>query len=145
MTEPVVILNWLNSILLTDPVLTNPTTGVIGGWYRDDAPVGVKSPYGLIRMHTASEDLTALDGSAGLIWVPTIFQVNLYDRVRGNLSVIDPLAQRVYQILHAQDATLPGGIVFYAKRRQILAGSERVGDAAEQYITQQFDIAAKAE
>lgn len=142
-TEPVLILRWLNSILTTDSVLNHSVTGVKGQFHRV-APANALSPFGIVRQETAAEDLTGLDGG-GLIWVPVVMQVNLYDRVRGDLSVIDPLAARIYTLLHAQVANVSGGIVFSSRRLTIRAGQEQLGDLIEQFIEQRFSIEAKAE
>jgi hypothetical protein len=139
--EPVIALKWLNSILTTDAVLTNPVTGVLGGWHKFPLPGGLRSPFGMVRQHTSSQDLTALDYGSK-IWVPLILQVNLYDRERNTFDRISPLAQRVYEILHGAQGQLAGGIVYDCYRVQVHADTEQLGQITENFITQQFAIDA---
>lgn len=142
-TEPIVVLKWLHSVLTTDSVLTHATTGVLGGFHGFPLPAGLRSPFGMVRQHTAAVDLTALN-NGGLIWVPTTFQVNLYDRERRDFARLDPLAARVYAVLHGAVATTAGGIIFSVHRTQIDADAENLGDVVEQFITQHFAITAVA-
>jgi hypothetical protein len=139
MTEPVLVLTFLNPILTQDPVLV---AGVVGGWHRV-APAGVQSPFGIVRQHMAAEDLTGLDGGRK-IWVPGVYQVNLYDRKQRTFARIDPLAQRVYELLQGIDGTAVGGIIYGIHRVGIEAGDEQVPgtDTIETYITQRFGIEA---
>ena len=141
-TEPILTMRWLNSILVTDSVLSNPSTGVRGGFHLVP-PLGVKSPFGIVRQETAAADLTALDGG-GLIWVPQIFQVNLYERERGDYTRLDPLAARIYSLLHAQIAENAEGIIFECYRQSVYAFYDNVGEVIERFINQKFTIEARA-
>lgn len=147
MTEPVLVLKWLKSVLTTDSELTDPDNGVAGGWHRI-APAGVKSPYGIVRQFGGAEDLTGLnDGQEGgtPIWVPVVMQVTLYDRERSDYGRIDPLAARVYALLQRATATLSEGIIYGSRRSYINAGEDVHDDAVEIFIEQRYTTEARSE
>jgi hypothetical protein len=140
--EPVLALKWLYGLLTPDPVLSHPVTGV-KEWH-EVAPSGVKSPFGIVRQLTGSEDLLALafDGPNERIWVPVIMQVIIYDRVAQNYSRVEPLAARAYTLLHRASDTLPFGIIYASRRTLVRSGTDAVGDAVERFIEQQFTLDA---
>jgi hypothetical protein len=140
MVEPILALKWLNGILRTDPVLNHVTTGVLGGFHRK-APATARYPYGIFRQHMSSSDVTGLE-NAVKIWTPMVFQVNVYDAGRDDFSRLDPLANRIYALLHAARATLADGIIYGSQRSGVDAGDTVVGSVVELYITQKFTIDA---
>lgn len=148
MTEPMLALNFIQSILVPDSVLGNPVTGIGTRWHTPTV-VGEKSPYGIVRQLTGAADLTALDDGepTGVsIWTPVIMQVILYDRERSDYTRIDPLAQRVFELLQRQSGTLPGqGIVYGSHRTYIKASFEPDGDAVIRFIEQQFTMEVRSE
>lgn len=146
MTEPVLILSWLSSVLTTDTTLNDTSTGVKGGWHRR-APANARSPYAIVRQLTAAEDLTGLNNGV-LIWSPNTFQINLYDRDQQNIddfTRLDPLAQRIYALLQAASGQPTGGIIYGCHRLNTKIGDETLeGGAVELYINQTFMIEAKS-
>ena len=141
--EPILVLRWLNGILVPDPVLAHPSTGVVGKFHMVP-PANADSPYGIVRQHSGAADLTAVDYGT-TIWVPVVVQVNLYDRVRGDFSLLEPLASRVYELLHAASGATADGIVYGSRRVLVHTGAVPLGNVIERFIEQHFAIEAKSE
>lgn len=140
MVEPVLILGWLSTVLKGDAFLNANLTG---GWHLFPIEGSPASPFGMVRMHTAAPDLTGLNNGQ-TIWLPTVFQVNVYDRVRHDFTRLDPLAGRIFELLHASQGQNANGIIYDVYRVQIHADSEPIGQVTEYFITQQFAIDAKS-
>lgn len=142
MLEPVFALRWLANLLINDSELSDPDTGVLGGWHR--IPHSPASPYGIVRQETSSVDLTGLD-NAELIWVPVIVQINLYDRGRGDFSRIEPHARRVYELVHHAQGITADGVLFACERLSVRADAEVLGETEEQFIEQRFSMNVRGE
>ena len=140
MSEPILARKFLNSILVPDPVLA---AGLPGGWH-ELAPAGVASPYGIVRQHMSGRDETGLN-NGGLIWVPLVFQVNVYDRVRQNFNRLDPLADQIYSLLQAINGNHADGIIYGCYRIEVDANFQVIGDVVERYILQKYQIDARSE
>lgn len=141
-TESVLALRWLNSLLAPELAPGHSLAGLLGGFHTIP-PVGVLSPYGVVRGFTAAEDLTGLD-NAVLIWSPQLIQVNVYDRKQNSYSRLEPLAAAIYTLLNAQNGVLANGVVYGCMRIRTYADVTVVDDVQERAINQQFQVQAQA-
>lgn len=139
-SEPVDVLEWIKPVLENDAALA---AGLTGGWHTYPLPAGVRSPFGMVRMHTSAADLTGLQNGQ-VIWTPIIFQVNLYDREHANWQRLKPLARRVFALLHGTQGQTADAIIYDVYRVQIDADKELNGQITEAFITQQFAIDVKS-
>lgn len=140
--EPVIALYFLNDILTPELAVGHSLHALTGGFHAV-LPEGVHSPFGIVRPMTALDDLTGLD-NGGLIWVPGIYQVNLYDREVPNYARISPLAAVIYELLQARDGESADGIIYGVHRMRVNADVEMQGDVQEWFINQQFMLSARA-
>src|SRR4051812_37021199 len=116
------------------------TTLVPGGFHRKPPP-GVASVFGIIRQETSSSDLYGFDGEGGApIWVPLIFQANVYDRNKDDYTRLEPAARRIHAVMHGQTVSTPDGTVFGCRRIAQYADEEVLGDAVELFINQKYEI-----
>lgn len=112
MSETARIRAWIYTTITGDPTLA----GLIGARaYHGVAPAGTQYPFVVFQMLSAGNDLLGLGGTR--IWAAPLFVIKAVCKGTST-GPVEPVANRIDQVLHAAAGTITNGVIWECVRER---------------------------